>query len=94
MVRGYQRRMVFLKNTGSKIFDEAYFVLSEEASSLSVGKEDMIEEAKRIVEENLISKDSVSHKGASGIFFSFLKKLPFVFIGTVIGALVALALVL
>ena len=88
MVRGYQRRMVFLKNTGSKIFDEAYFVLSEEASALSVGKDDMIEEAKRIVEENLISKDTPSKKGFRGVFFYLLKRLPFVFLGALIAVVV------
>ena len=90
MVRGYQRRMVFLKNTGSKIFDEAYFVLSEEASALSVGKDDMIEEAKRIVEENLINRDTGSHRGARGVFVTLFKRLPFVFIGVLIGVGVTL----
>lgn len=56
MVRGYQKRVIFLKNTGSKLFEEAYFVLSDDAASSGVGRESMIEEANRILaDSSLIS---------------------------------------
>lgn len=51
MVRGYQKRVIFVKNTGSKLFDEAYFILSERESEKGK-KADMIAEANRIIEEN------------------------------------------
>lgn len=51
MVRGYQKRVIFVKNTGSRIFDEAYFVLSER-EPCKKEKADMIAEANRIIEEN------------------------------------------
>lgn len=51
MVRGYQKRVIFVKNTGSRIFDEAYFVLSER-EPCKREKADMIAEANRIIEEN------------------------------------------
>ena len=52
MVKGSQRRVIHVKNTKSGIFDEAYFILKEEIL-LSVPENDMINEANRIIEENL-----------------------------------------
>ena len=48
-MRGYQKRVIYLKNTGSRHFEEAYFVIrsGEEASP-----DKMIDEANRIIEEN------------------------------------------
>ncbi len=57
MVRGYQKRVIFLKNTGSKIFDEAYFVLSDDTSSQGVGEDSMIEEANRILADSSLISD-------------------------------------
>ena len=51
-MRGYQKKVIFLKNADSDIFDEAYFILKE-GILLSVPENDMINEANRIIEENL-----------------------------------------
>ena len=51
MVRGYQKRVVFLRSPDSRIFDEAYFVISEK-SGQAVSTADMISEANRIIGEN------------------------------------------
>lgn len=53
MVRGYQKRVIFLKKTGSEIFDEAYFILSDSGERASCSECDMIAEANRIIDENL-----------------------------------------
>ena len=53
MVRGCQRRVVFIKNTESKIFSEAYFILSDEAYKESHTDEDIIREANRIIDESV-----------------------------------------
>ncbi len=55
MLRGCQKRIVFLKNTGSKIFDEAYFVISDKESAYA--PPDLIAEANRIIEENVLSEE-------------------------------------
>lgn len=55
MVRGCQKRIIFLRSTDSKLFDEAYFVLSERAFS-PVSKVDMIAEANRILSDNLLER--------------------------------------
>lgn len=49
MVKGYQKRVVFMKNTGSEFFDEAYFVVCDSPKTKS--EADMISEANRIIDE-------------------------------------------
>jgi hypothetical protein len=50
-MRGYQRKIIHLKNTGSYLFDEAYFVLSRDGEDLHIGEDDMVKEASRIIDE-------------------------------------------
>ena len=50
MLKGCQKKIIMLKNTGSKIFDEAYFILSDSAIASHCSQSDMIAEANRIVE--------------------------------------------
>lgn len=51
-MRGCQKRVVFLKNTGSSIFEGAYFVLKEDKNGKPCATEgDMVLEASRIIEE-------------------------------------------
>ncbi len=51
-MRGYQRRVIFLKNTGSALFEEAYFVMRSGENTESKSEADMVSEATRIIEEN------------------------------------------
>ena len=85
-MRGCQRRVVFLKNTGSSIFEGAYFVLKEDRNGCD-GKErecDMVLEASRIIEENFERK-----KGrAKGYLFYVVSFL----IGAAVSAVLALLL--
>lgn len=80
MLRGCQKKIVFIKNTGSKIFDEAYFVISEKEASPSLTDEAMVDEAKRIIEDATIGDRCEG-------FFS-VKKLKFIGIFS-IGAVVS-----
>lgn len=57
-MRGYQKKVIFLKNTGSHLFDEAYFVVSREGEAAHVEQSDMIYEANRIIKESLNGKES------------------------------------
>ncbi len=41
-----------MKNTGSKHFDEAYFVLKSDIEKTGISCNEMIDEANRIIEEN------------------------------------------
>ena len=52
-MKGYQRKVIFLKNTGSPYFDEAYFLVSREGDGASIEQSDMVLEANRIINESL-----------------------------------------
>ena len=53
MVRGCQRRVVFIKNTDSEIFSEAYFILVDGVEKKEHSDGDIIREANRIIEESI-----------------------------------------
>jgi hypothetical protein len=57
-MRGYQRRVIFLKNTGSALFEEAYFVMRSEEMAVGKSEADMVSEATRIIEENFGKRKS------------------------------------
>ena len=50
MVRGCQKRIVYLKNTCSEVFEEAYFVVRDDALA-TLCECDMVKEANRILDE-------------------------------------------
>ena len=88
MVRGCQRRVVFIKNTESKIFSEAYFILSDEAYKESHTDEDIIREANRIIDESVGIEERVP-LGKRIITFLVGKGVPAV-IGLAVGLLLGL----
>ncbi len=53
MLRGCQKKVYFMKNTGSAYFEEAYFILKNtSADHIEAGKNrDLAEEAERIIKE-------------------------------------------
>lgn len=51
-MRGYQKKIIFLKNSGSDIFEEAYFVIKSDEKTRVFSHATMVSEAKRIIEEN------------------------------------------
>lgn len=51
-MKGYQKKVIYMKNTGSRHFEEAYFVLRSDSEKENSSGIDMIEEANRIIEEN------------------------------------------
>jgi len=60
MVRGCQKKIIFLKNTQSEIFDEAYLVIKDNALYENMNECDMVEEANKIIEENFVFEDTKS----------------------------------
>ena len=89
MVRGCQRKVIFLKNTESKIFSEAYFIVGDKAPE--VCEADMIREANRIIEENLArGKGERGRRGISRLFASLFKAIPAFLLGGAIATVVCL----
>ena len=75
-MRGYQKKVIYLKDTGSHLFDEAYFVVSRQGEEAKIEQSDMVYEANRIIKESLTDKDlklrnrEKSQKRSFIIFFS------------------------
>ena len=76
-MRGCQKSVIYLKNTGSELFDEAYFVVSREGESLGVGESDTIYEANRIIDESLEGESVKKRRKVGGRVKNFA--IPFLF---------------
>ena len=89
MVRGCQRKVIFLKNTESKIFSEAYFIVDDKAPDTAEG--DMIREANRIIEENLRATRDESRKlGLRQIVGAILRSMPAFLAGAGVATVICL----
>ena len=85
MLKGYQKRIVILKDTGSKMFEQAQFVLKEEYCNCS--EFDIVSEATRLVNDGTVKiKKPKVKKRVSEI-------LPFS-LGILLGALISIVLYL
>ena len=78
-MRGYQRRVIFLKNTGSALFEEAYFVMRREEKTERRREADMVAEADRIIEENFGKRKRIKSRPLT-LFLSFLSGASLAFI--------------
>lgn len=56
MFIGKEKRMYYLKSTGSRLFCEAYFVLREGADTCGVAEDSLAAEAERILRERFPEK--------------------------------------
>lgn len=53
MVKGCERRVVYLKNTDSAVFEEAFFVMKDAKIEKPPSSMEMVREANRILSENM-----------------------------------------
>ncbi len=53
MVKGCERRVVYLKNTDSSVFEEAFFVMKDAKTQKPPSSMEMVREANRILSENM-----------------------------------------
>ncbi len=85
MLKGYQKRVVILKDTGSKMFEQAQFVLKEEYCDCS--DFDIVSEATRLVNDGgmKIEKPRSKRKASEILPFS---------LGILLGALLSMVLYL
>lgn len=90
-MRGYQRKVIFMKNTGSSLFDEAYFVVSPSGEAAAKEQGDMVLEANRIISENLENSSLGARRESERRKKDFL--VPF-FLGVLISSAFALMIYL
>ena len=80
MVKGCRKSIVYVKNTGSEYFKEAYFILNE--GDLALPEErDLVREATRIIEE----KYSQNEEKGKGILSRIKKSLVPFLVGLGVG---------
>lgn len=88
-MKGTEKKMLLLKNTGSDIFEEAYFILKDRLPAVRVSESEMVKEANRIVSENLISGYFTGGKAKGRV-----TPLKSFILGLVLGASVAVLVLL
>lgn len=52
MIKGCKKNVVWVRNTGSEMFEEAYFIVSEKGRAHKVTESDMVREAGRLISES------------------------------------------
>lgn len=72
MIKGAQKRLIVVKTTGSPFFDEAYFVLRNEATGSGKVKRDMLSEANRILRDSTLSPTPERRRRRAGLRFFLL----------------------
>ena len=55
MIKGCQKKVIWMRNTESELFDEAYFILSEYACKKESKESDIVKEATRIIDSSPVS---------------------------------------
>ena len=90
MVRGCQKKIIYLKNTQSDIFDEAYFVIKDNSLYEQLSECNMVEEANRILKESFDFEENESLNGKIGLFVKRYL-IPFL-LGIILGILITVIL--
>ena len=74
-MKGCQRKVIFIKNTGSRIFDEAYFIVSRESEASQIKESNLVNEANRIIEDSLDGSEDLDKRSRFRRVADFL--IPF-----------------
>lgn len=69
-MRGYQKKVIYIKHTGSNLFDEAYFVVGPSGENMKSG--DMVLEANRIIEDSIRNEPKKRSFRLSEFLYPFL----------------------
>ncbi len=85
MIKGCQKRMIHVKNTGCDLFDEAYFILKNDVSTNGDFENDFLQTATAIINQNNLVKQKKKECKSS-------KKLLFFIFGCISGAVPCLLL--
>ena len=84
-MRAYHKRAIYIKDTGSSLFKEAYFILNDVQQRADITEDDMISEANRIIEESVGNQKG--KRGAIG-----LKETIFFISGFLISSIISLVI--
>ena len=82
-MRGYQKRVIYLKNTGSSLFEGAYFIMKPDSEKTQKRESEMVDEANRIIKENFKSDKKIPAflwHAVSFLFGAVLSSVIFIFV--------------
>ena len=96
MIKGCEKRVVWIRCNGSDLFDQAYFILSESAYEKKRSEGDIVTEAKRIIGQLPVSGwwDGQNYKPKKRRRFSASGKVACFILGFALGAIPAAVLLL
>ena len=69
MLKGAQKQLIVIRTVNSPYFDEAYFVLRREISPKVRSHSDILAEANRILEENILPSARQKKSRKYGLWF-------------------------
>lgn len=72
MLKGCQKRMIFVRDTGSELFDEAYFILKRDIPYDESLEDDIVRTATAIINQNPFPKSPKRVKKNCKALFCFL----------------------
>ena len=52
MIKGCNKRVIWIRNTENELFEQAYFILSDSAQAAEKTEGDILREAKRLIDES------------------------------------------
>jgi len=84
-MKGCQKKVIYLKNTGSELFEEAYLVVSQKSEDMRIDEDNMIREANRIISDSIECEKRTRLGRIFGKISALM--LPFIF-GVVITAII------
>lgn len=92
MIKGCNKRVIVMKETGNAMIEEAFFILKPEAAKTGVTEGDIIKQANYILEKSLASDKlhGLSHHAK----VKNRQTLPAFFSGAVIGVIITAGLFL
>lgn len=86
-MKGCQRKVIFLKNTGCELFDEAYFIISREGEREDISEDNIVTAATEIISRHIEVEGK--EKRSKKIRLALLITLPFL-LGCALSAAIAL----
>ncbi len=87
MIKGCQKKIIYLKSTDSGFFDEAYFVLRSDSDAKGFCEADMVDEAKRIIDGACFDGSSTFGKRKKHMLFFSMGALAATLFFALLGAL-------
>ena len=93
MIKGCNKRVIVMKDTGNAMIEEAFFILKPEATKSHFTEADIVKQANRILEQSMYG-DGFSRFSVNGKTKSSKGRISSFVFGAVLGAIVMAGILL